>query len=410
MSSCTHTNIECLNEFELIRKYRCNDCGAAMMCACDEKIGRKFLPHQLYHGRELETRQEVPVTIGFQPAVCRECRGLPLIPHPVGEIYGRTSKIQRYYWRELSFKGKERFATWVESQKAATLTPEAKRDARKRIAKEVLEELKVLHATSPKYVYLEESEAETIKKFRVDVIPLKGVYVTDPQRKGVAVLDGTEPCGVEEFASRYFRRLGFETLVLESLPFHVLFGTFMWLVIQDSADPQVRIVSFGDRHAFENKTQSEPIWTHLPDDFGTVGYGRRRAAAIDAHFSLLVDDTGELKWLFDYWLKHSEGFRQYLWAHRDDDIRRARQLLDVLPPAVITKILRYLVDHYWERYLGWPDLLAYREEEFLFIEVKSSRDKLSEAQKNWIGDNYRLLHFPFKLVKVHKAGTTLSEV
>ena len=80
-----------------------------MMCACDEDIGRKFLAHQLGRGVELHTQQRVPVTAGFQPNVCEGCRGLPLTPHPKAAIHGRTSKIQRYYWRELAFETMKRF-------------------------------------------------------------------------------------------------------------------------------------------------------------------------------------------------------------------------------------------------------------------------------------------------------------
>jgi hypothetical protein len=285
------------------------------------------------------------------------------------------------------------------------LTPAAESDARERIEKEVLQELKILHATSPKYIYIEESDAETIEKFQVEIVPLKGVYVINPHKKGVVILDDVEPCDVEEFASRYFRKLGFETFFLESVPFHVLFGVFMWLVIQDPADPQVRIFSFGDRHAFDNDTKGEVVSTHLPDDFGTVGYAKRRAETLDAHFSEAMHEPGELQWLFDYWLGPSEGLRQYLWAHREKDIRTARRLIDVLPAAAINKILRYLVGHYWGRYVGWPDLLVYGGNEFFFAEVKSSGDKLSEKQKHWIRDNHEGLNFPFKLVKVHKTAT-----
>jgi hypothetical protein len=41
--SCLHERTECLNEHELIRKYRCLDCEAVMMCACDERIGSPLL-------------------------------------------------------------------------------------------------------------------------------------------------------------------------------------------------------------------------------------------------------------------------------------------------------------------------------------------------------------------------------
>src|SRR5690606_4873145 len=86
---CPHTDLDCLNQFELVRKYRCRGCNAVMMCACDETRGRRFLPHQLDEGTELGTQARVSVTAGFQPKVCPECRGLPPVNAPVAAIYGR---------------------------------------------------------------------------------------------------------------------------------------------------------------------------------------------------------------------------------------------------------------------------------------------------------------------------------
>jgi hypothetical protein len=48
--------------------------------------------------------------------------------------------------------------------------------------------------------------------------------------------------------------------------------------------------------------------------------------------------------------------------------------------------------------------LAYRANEFWLLEVKSSGDKLSVAQKTWIAGNHQYLDLPFKLAKVHKAA------
>src|SRR4051812_12387935 len=110
MAECTHAETVCLNEYELVRKYRCASCQAVMMCACDEERGKKFLPHQLRQGAELKTQARVAVTAGFQPKICRECRGLEPEPHPTSNTWGRTSKIKQYYWRELFFRGRQLFA------------------------------------------------------------------------------------------------------------------------------------------------------------------------------------------------------------------------------------------------------------------------------------------------------------
>lgn len=120
---------------------------------------------------------------------------------------------------------------------------------------------------------------------------------------------------------------------------------------------------------------------------------------------MLKGDTDELLWAFDYWVSHSRNFREYLWAHRPDDVTRVRQIVVLMGADTIRKILRYLVAHYWRRFCGWPDLLISRGDERVFIEVKSSGDELSEDQKTWIKGNHAELHLPFKLVKIHRIRT-----
>lgn len=140
----------------------------------------------------------------------------------------------------------------------------------------------------------------------------------------------------------------------------------------------------------------------MSEDFGTRGYAARRAEAVEEHLASIPKEREELLWTFDYWVHHSVGLRQYLWAHRPEDVNRARQVISILPVDATFRVLRYLVADYWGRYTGWPDLLAHNDDEFFFAEVKSSKDKLREDQKSWIRGNSAELHLPFKLVKIHK--------
>src|SRR5687768_16657580 len=48
-------------------------------------------------------------------------------------------------------------------------------------------------------------------------------------------------------------------------------------------------------------------------------------------------------------------------CHRADAVSRARQLVEILPPDTVMRILRYLIGSYWQRYTGWPDLLVYND-------------------------------------------------
>jgi len=239
-------------------------------------------------------------------------------------------------------------------------------------------------------------------KCQVEIVDLKGSYIRTAASKGAAILDGMELCRVEEFAARHFRRSGFEATFLQSAPFHVLFGVYLWPVIQDRCDRRVRKLGISDRHAYDQRRAGKMIWICLPSDFGSPDYSRRRAKAITKHLSGIGETRAELLELFDNWLAPSVGLRQYLWAHRRESIETARKLIELIPPVTLKTMLGYLVLNYWGHYSGWPDLLVYREDQWFLAEVKSWNDKLNENQKRWIEDNHRYLHLPFKLVQVHR--------
>lgn len=187
---------------------------------------------------------------------------------------------------------------------------------------------------------------------------------------------------------------------VESVPFHVLFGVFMFLAIQDVADEKGRLVQFGSRNDFDNGRSDEgPISTILPDDFGSKSYYERQKELIDWH----IGELDDLEWLFDYWLGHSSDFRQYLWAHRDRDVSKAKEVMRVLGLEKLKKVLHYLSMDYWGNFCGWPDLLVHNDDEIRFVEVKSKNDKLSEDQKNWLLGNHAHMGFNATIFKVGKA-------
>lgn len=402
-TGCEHNSVDCLNQFELIRKYQCKRCGEVMMCACDKAVGEKFLPHQLSQGTRLETQEQVPVTLGFEENVCELCRTGNACPHPVASIHGRTSKIKRYYWRELAFRTMEIFEELGGSGDEYLLEiGEQSSERYQQAEKQALAEIKQMHHEAPRYVYSEESTASFLRRFCVPIREISAKYVSSPEKK-VLIKHGGQIMHVEAFAERFYKELGYSVQRLESVPLHALFGVYCWILIQDPSDPLGRVVQFGARDAYDRDRSKKPISTILPEDFGTPGYAARRGAAIAEHVSHLEDGGDDLEWLFDYWVQPSERLRQYLWAHRREDVESARRLVTTLPSSKIINIIRYLIESYWARYLGWPDFLATRGDETLFIEVKSSKDRVSGDQKSWIEGNFENLKLPFEILKVHRA-------
>ena len=404
MSECNHQNVYCINQFELIRKYECTDCGAVMMCACDKKIGQKFLSHQLAFGQKLETKEEIRVTEGFVDAVCNECRGLPAVSCPVAAIMGRTTKIKRYYWRELAFREYELYEKFGgKPENYIYELGENESEIILKARKQALSDIKTMHTLNPKYQYDEESNESFINRIGIKVREVQGGYVTTDERKAKISYQG-QLITVEQYAEKIFQNQGYEVLHLESMPFHALFGIFTWLLIQDPDDTEVSMSGFGERSAYEKDGSKNLIWVPLPSDFGTSGYATRRNKEIEAHLSEISMHSEDILWLFDYWTPYSEGLRQYLWAHKDEHVQKARKIVEILEPKTTLIIVNYLLNSYWERYLGWPDLLVFNKNSYLFVEVKLSKDKLSGEQRNWIEENKKQLHLPFEIIKVNRVA------
>jgi len=394
--SCNHKKLTCLNQYDLIRKYICESCNEVMMCSCDEEHGTRFLPHQLKEGSWLNSRERVSVTGGFKNIICPECRGEKPVAAPKASMRGATSKLSRYYWREIYFETTKRFYNahpeFNPSEKCEFSFP----DERRKIEKQVISEIKLFHENHPKYVYDEKSQKEIMDKTNTEVILVNAEHVKTESNK-VGIVDGLEIYTVEEFASNYFVNQGYEVIEVESVPFHVLFGVFMYIVIEDPSDAKGGIVQFGSRIDFDSgKVIEGIITTILPEDFGTSGYYERQKDLIKWHLNEIQD----LDWLFDYWLDYSYNFRQYLWAFRENDIKKAKQIMNIIGLVNLRKVLEYMSMNYWRNFCGWPDLIVFKDNEFFFVEVKSTNDKLSEDQKNWLVGNYNHMGFKAMIFKV----------
>lgn len=340
------------------------------------------------------------MTAGFQANICRECRGLPPEAHPVSSISGRTSKIKRYYWREIAFREMELFDAWRQMPGGQVHSGNSWFGA-PGLADQALAEIKQLHATRPKYVFKNMSQHQVLENCKVDILDLEAQYVPSTEGHAQVVMDGLT-LGVEAFARRYLETLGYTTIICESRPFHVLFATLLGALITDPTDPKLRLIGMSDRTIPAD--QQRPLLWNRPEDFGTPGYGQRREHEISTYLNdVLPETTAKLLELFDGSLQASWFLRTYLWADEPFAIDTARRLLSLMTPATVKSILRYLVDSYWANYVGWPDLVVYGKGEWFFAEVKSSHDKLSDDQKHWIEQNHARLKLPFKLIKIHRA-------
>lgn len=416
---CQHGPVALINPYEQLRKYECQDCQAVLTCSCDREIAVHVLPHQAMRSVDAQ-RFEVRVTDPLVDGVCHECRGRTPPPAPRKPHRGAASPIHRYYWREIYKETNRRFIQWLREQGMPLHGPDgqsavmtlAREHADQYTALEriVIEGIKERHASNPMYDFARPSDADVLAACGAPVEDYPACYLT-PTIGHVEVLpvdtnDVTSAVSVEEFVARRLRSTGREVMLCESRPFHALYATLMWPWVQDPADSRSRVSGFGRRTPAEDGS-SDLIWTMLPEDFGSPAHPLRRSASLQAHLDRLPATTDELLWVFDYWTPCAEDLKQYLWAHEEADAERARRLIEILGPEQAKAILSFLADDYWGRYLGWPDLVTWRNSghtstDIRFVEVKSSNDRLSEDQRDWMTSNSRILKLPFTIAKVHK--------
>ena len=395
MSDCTHLSVEIINPHEFIRKYRCANCHGVMMCLCDKEVGERLLSHQLKKTSDPRTREVIPVTLGFVEGICNPCRGLPEIASPSAPHYGATSKLRRYYWREIHLEAWTRFADWQEEEGLNQSFPHPKNKKFEEIEKEVVKRWSEIHRTNPKYTYAETPPNAVLEEFNIPIESLDGTYIKGAGKdKPLYDVDSGVRYKPEEYVAEQYRKEGWNVEFYESIPFQALFGVLAWLWVNAWSDTSLRMVSF-----YRDETE---VRTFLPKDFGTSAYFERRKDDFYKHTKLFGGSTEGLLSGFDYWVEPSKDLRKYLWAYQEEDIRRAKLLIETLPYETVVKIVTYLAEDYWGRYLGWSDLFLWKGDEFLFIEVKGSKDKLSSTQQSWIRGNAESLHLPFKVVKIHK--------
>jgi hypothetical protein len=419
-NTCEHTHRTLLSPWELLRKYVCTDCGAVMTCACDQDLATYVSPYYAERGRDQYTKDEVKVTHPLVLDVCYTCRGEAPPSHPTAAHRGASSNVHRYYWHEIWKETERDFLAWCRDsglplldsagQSLVSAYHGGNRERHDEIRKSVVERWKVRHEQNPIYNFTRPSAADIISACEVIVEDIEACYLASPTRH-VLVLplnatDPTQAVQVEEFVAQRLQREGRKVMFCESRPFQALYASLMWVWVQSPADPRLRMSGFGGRDEI-GADERGIIWTLLPHDFGSPAHARRRQQALQEHMNMLPNDTDGLLWAYDYWQEPSRPLRQYLWAYTQEDQERARTLIRVLKPQRIKMIMQYLAEDYWGRFLGWPDLLSWREEpsgpdSFEFIEVKSSGDKLSDDQRSWIEGNRQHLHFPFRIAKIHR--------
>lgn len=408
MSPCDHKAVRCLNHYDTFRKYECLTCGDVVICECERELACASFPHQVRHGSEFGTRKRYQVT-GFARGICPECRGESETPHPMAATWGRKGKIERFYWREIQ---KTHFALarrWLAAhgETVADILEFKARfpEAESSLSREAREHWKTVHRTNPKYDTAEETEASFLAKTPVRTRFIDVPYLQverDGQQLGKWLNSAGQAVGVEAVAAEWYEQQGYSVLRCERALASGWVATFLAGVIQDPDDPRQRSCLRSSTTGWRSNNRSTPVIAFaLPEDFGSSAYYARRGPAIQFELQRLRA-APSLPEEYERRLGLSEGLRDYLWATEEPLLHTTKTALAVLPRAFVLDSIEWLIQDFWNRQPGWPDLLAYRDAEFVFAEVKSPHDSLSREQMNWFRWAINDARVPCELLRVRR--------
>lgn len=412
---CVHSSTECLNHFETIRKYRCQQCSGVFICECDHDIALKFLPHQTGFGTEYGTRQRIIVT-GFARGICAACRGEREAPHPRAAGRGRSKVVDRYYWREIVKTYYSNALKWLQTseQDVDDVFDFEKRfpEVSERLHGEARSYWQQVHRDSPLYENLDRSQSEFFSAVPVKIREIDAEYVQvekDGKQIGKWRNKHAELVNVEDIAREFYESQGLSVVRCERQVISALIAVFLARVIQDRNDPNVRLVMRNSTQNWRPNTRDTPtIEFPLPVDFGSAEFYERRNTAISAELADLAE-APDLIGVFRSRLRESESLRDYLWVNSDLAIESASVFLGVVPASTTLQSVHWAIRDFWNRQPGWPDFLIHNTTDYFFAEVKSAHDQLSQDQMNWFQWAINTVQFPCEILKIKKKQIAIEQ-
>ncbi len=185
---------------------------------------------------------------------------------------------------------------------------------------------------------------------------------------------------VEIAVKEHFESLGWRVFYLENQFLNGLFGLVFWDIIFSSVDG-----------AFINAYQSAPLDLYHPD------FIKNRKGAIEQRVKQIR--SGDCQCI-DKHFYQKQGITNALvhWGSIDE------MLLNLIKQSISHEMLADLFEVMLQDLKlyrsGMPDLIAFKQQEFQWIEVKGPGDSLQESQWRWI-TQFERLNVPFSVCYVN---------
>lgn len=217
-----------------------------------------------------------------------------------------------------------------------------------------------------------------------------GLQKSESQQKGKAryVFDGCEYY-VEEAAIKHYEKLGYNAVWTENDYWWMLMSLFFWDAIfakvkgAVSAPVGTQYVEIGtDDERFESVFNNMIQMNGMPQDFFTPLFYKHRKELIN---NIIIDLlNSDLKaWLCDVHAKYYGKICRPIELWDKFSLEELLVAVNLLDKEKLIGILKRLISNFNENRAGLPDLIVYNENEFIFAEVKSKSDKISQKQRVW---------------------------
>lgn len=188
---------------------------------------------------------------------------------------------------------------------------------------------------------------------------------------------------VELATKAYFERLGWKVFYAENHLLNGVLGLTLWNAIFAPVEG-----------AFINAYQHRPLDLYHSD------FSAKRQTLIQQSFDGLSE--GDIAPLLEtYQDKFGISNPFVNWTHFDEELLTLS--LQTIPNTLLVELLKVQLSDLKQYRNGMPDLIAFKDHQFEWIEVKGPGDKLQDNQWRWIKQFHRL-NVPFSVCYVEHRG------
>lgn len=171
---------------------------------------------------------------------------------------------------------------------------------------------------------------------------------------------------VEYGVINYYLQQGYHAVFSENEPWRAVFGLLFWDIIYDT-----------NVQAIHHPLQ------RIPSDFFQPDFYIRRREQLAERLETMHTPAVLISHLYQVW-HDKNGITNVMVSWFEEVLMAALKIAEVVPLEHLKTILMEMAVNLRENARGFPDLLIWKEDEYMLVEVKSPTDHLSARQLRWL--------------------------